>query len=203
MAPATSEAARAVAAAVANHRWRAPAAGSRWTRPWPTTCSRSTRARCRSTRWSCPAPDGQPVAPQNPAKGKTRSSFDLELRQAGTYRIAVAENTVMARWEEDGKPKRWRGTPAEMATGIPANAAKLEVEQTQRRVETFVSVGTPTEVKPGAGTGIELKPGTASERSVCARNREVSFPARRQARARISKSRSSPGVRDTATRPTR
>src|SRR6187401_455084 len=103
-------------------------------------------------------PDGQAVAPQNPAKGRTRSSFDLELRQAGTYRIAVAENNVMARWEEDGKPKRWRGTPAEMATGIPANAAKLEVEQTQRRVETFVTVGTPTDVKADAGAGIELKP---------------------------------------------
>jgi uncharacterized GH25 family protein len=102
-------------------------------------------------------PDGQPVAPQNPAKGKTRSSFDLELRQAGTYRIAVAEDAVTARWEEDGKPKRWRGTPAEMATGIPAKADKLEVEQMQRRVETFVTVGAPTEVKP-AGTGIELKP---------------------------------------------
>jgi hypothetical protein len=103
-------------------------------------------------------PDGQPVAAQNPAKGKTRSSFDLELRQAGTYRIAVADNVVMARWEEDGKPKRWRGTPAEMAAGIPANAAKLELEQTQRRVETFVSVGTPTEVKTGAASGIELRP---------------------------------------------
>jgi uncharacterized GH25 family protein len=103
-------------------------------------------------------PDGQLVAAQNPAKGKTRSSFDLELRQAGTYRIAVADNMVMARWEEDGKPKRWRGTPADMATGIPANAAKLEVEQTQRRVETYVSVGTPTAVKPAAGTGIELNP---------------------------------------------
>jgi hypothetical protein len=104
------------------------------------------------------APDGQSVAPQNLAKGKTRSSFDLELRQAGTYRIAVVENMVMARWEEDGKPKRWRGAPAEMAAGIPANAAKLEVEQMQRRVETFVSVGTPTEVLPTAGTGIEIKP---------------------------------------------
>src|SRR5690349_6862335 len=103
-------------------------------------------------------PDGKSVAPQNPAKGKTRSSFDLELRQAGTYRIAVADNMVMARWEEDGKPKRWRGTPSEMAANIPANAAKLEVEQTQRRVETFVSVGTPTEVKPSVGAGIELAP---------------------------------------------
>ena len=104
------------------------------------------------------APDGQAVAPQNVTKSRSRSTFDLELRQPGTYRIAVADDAVMARWEEDGKPKRWRGKPAEMATGIPANAAKLEVEQTQRRVETFVSVGTPTEVKAAAGSGIELAP---------------------------------------------
>ena len=103
-------------------------------------------------------PDGQPVAPQNVTKSRSRSSFDLELRQAGTYRIAVAEDAVTARWEEDGKPKRWRGTAAEMAAGIPANAANLTVEQTQRRVETFVSVGTPTEVKPSSGAGVELAP---------------------------------------------
>ena len=103
-------------------------------------------------------PDGQPVTPQNVTKSRSRSTFDLELRQAGTYRIAVADDAVMARWEEDGKPKRWRGAAAEMATGIPANAAKLDVEQTQRRVETFVSVGTPTEVKTVGGKGIELVP---------------------------------------------
>ena len=103
-------------------------------------------------------PDGQAVAPQNVTKSRSRSTFDLELRQAGTYRIAVADESVMARWEEDGKPKRWRGTAAEMASGIPANAAKLEVEQTQRRVETFVSVGTPTDVKTVSGKGIELVP---------------------------------------------
>jgi uncharacterized GH25 family protein len=102
-------------------------------------------------------PDGQPVTPQNVAKGKTRASFDLELRAAGTYRVAVAGDTVMARWEEDGKPKRWRGQPAEMAANIPANAAKLEVEQMQRRVEAFVTVGSPTDLK-SVGSGLELVP---------------------------------------------
>jgi uncharacterized GH25 family protein len=101
--------------------------------------------------------DGAPVAPQNVARGKTRSSFDLELRMPGTYRIAIAGDMVMARWEEDGKPKRWRGTPAEMAANIPANAARLELEQVQRRVETFVTVGSPTDVKP-VGAGLELVP---------------------------------------------
>ena len=101
--------------------------------------------------------DGAAVTPQNVSRGKTRSSFDLELRVPGTYRVAIAGDLVMARWEEDGKPKRWRGTPAEMANNIPANAARLEVEQVQRRVETFVTVGSPTDVK-SVGTGLELVP---------------------------------------------
>jgi uncharacterized GH25 family protein len=101
--------------------------------------------------------DGAVVTPQNIARGKTRSSFDLELRASGTYRVAVAGDLVMARWEEDGKPKRWRGTPAEMAANIPAHAAGRELEQMQRRVETFVTVGSPSDVKP-VGTGLELVP---------------------------------------------
>src|SRR5688572_199526 len=47
-------------------------------------------------------PDGNSIAPQNLAKSRSRSTFDLELRQAGSYRIAVADSSVMARWEEDG-----------------------------------------------------------------------------------------------------
>jgi uncharacterized GH25 family protein len=108
---------------------------------------------------SVSSPDGSTVAAQNIAKGKTRSSFDLDLRAPGTYRVAVAGDTVMARWEEEGKPKRWRGTAAEMAANIPANAAKLEVEQMQRRVEAFVTVGTPTGFKE-SGVGLELVPTT-------------------------------------------
>lgn len=103
-------------------------------------------------------PDGQAVTPQNLYKGRSRSSFDLELRQPGTYRIAVADSMVMARWEEDGKPKRWRGSPAEMAANIPANAAKLEIEQVQRRVEAFVTVGSPSDVKARKADGLELVP---------------------------------------------
>jgi uncharacterized GH25 family protein len=105
---------------------------------------------------SVTGPDGQPVAPQNLAKSRSRTSFDLELRQPGTYRIVVADSAVMARWEEDGKPKRWRGPAADMSANIPANPAKLEVEEMQRRVETFVSVGTPTELKATTGKGLEL-----------------------------------------------
>jgi len=105
-------------------------------------------------------PDGAAVTPQNPFKGRSRSVFDLELRQPGTYRITVADTAVMARWKgEEGKPpKRWRGPVADMAANIPANAPELEVELVQRRVETFVSVGTPSEQKTTKGEGIELVP---------------------------------------------
>jgi len=48
--------------------------------------------------------DGAPVAPQNVARGKTRSSFDLELRAPGTYRVAIAGDMVMARWEGEFNP---------------------------------------------------------------------------------------------------
>jgi uncharacterized GH25 family protein len=101
-------------------------------------------------------PEGA-IAPQNLAKGRTRSSFDLELRTPGTYRVAVAGDLVMARWEEDGKPRRWRGAPAQMHAHIPANAAALELEQLQRRVETFITVGAPTKPEP-VGVGLELVP---------------------------------------------
>lgn len=104
-------------------------------------------------------PDGAAVQPQNSFKGRSRSGFDLELRQPGTYRIAVADSAVTARWKgDDGRPKRWRGSAAEMAANIPATAPELEVEQVQRRVEAFISVGTPSEVKSTKGEGIELVP---------------------------------------------
>ena len=104
-------------------------------------------------------PDGAAVAPQNLYKSRARASFDLELRQPGTYRIAVADSVVMARWDgEDGKPKRWRGAASEMATNIPANAARLEVEQMQRRIEAFITVGSPTAVAGTKGEGLELVP---------------------------------------------
>ncbi len=103
-------------------------------------------------------PDGKPIAAQNVAASRSRSTFDLELRQPGTYRVTIGEDVVMARWEEEGKPKRWRGAAAEMAAKVPANADKLQTEQVLRRIETFVTVGSPTELKPGTGAGIELVP---------------------------------------------
>ena len=107
------------------------------------------------------APDGSKAEPQNSATGKYRSVFDVELKQQGTYRIATVNSGLFGSWEEDGKPKRWRGTPATFATEVPKDAKNLQVSQTVGRVETFVTNGSPndTALKP-TGEGIELVPVT-------------------------------------------
>jgi uncharacterized GH25 family protein len=103
------------------------------------------------------APDGSTVQPQNPATGRYRSVFDVQLTQQGTYRISVTNSGLAASWEEDGKPRRWRGNAAAFAAEVPKDAKNLQVSQSVGRNETFVTNGSPndTALKP-VGEGIEL-----------------------------------------------
>ncbi len=107
------------------------------------------------------APDGSKAEAQNVATGKYRTVFDVELKQQGTYRIATVNSGLFGSWEENGKPKRWRGTPATFATEVPKDAKNLQVSQSVGRVETFVTNGSPndTALKP-TGEGLELVPVT-------------------------------------------
>ncbi|WP_372014750.1 DUF4198 domain-containing protein [Pseudoxanthomonas sp. 10H] len=105
------------------------------------------------------APDGSQVQPQNQASGKYRSVFDLQLAQQGTYRVAVVNSGLSGSWEENGKPRRWRGTPATFATEVPKDAKNLQVSQSLGRVETFVTNGSPNDTALKAtGQGLELVP---------------------------------------------
>ena len=128
------------------------------------------------------APDGSSAELANGATGKYRSTFDVQLEQQGTYRIANANSGMSARWdtpaslaakakaEAEGKPATgpaMRGgflrsaTVEDLATKVPADAQNLQVTETVRRVETFVTNGAPnaTALAP-AGNGIELEPVT-------------------------------------------
>ena len=103
------------------------------------------------------APDGSQVDAKNATTGKFRSVFDIELAQAGTYRIATVNAGLMANWEEDGKRKRWRGNAATFATEVPKDAKDLVVSENIGRVETFVTNGNPnTTALKATGKGIEL-----------------------------------------------
>lgn len=108
------------------------------------------------------APDGSTVQSENGATGKYRSVFDVDLKQEGTYRVAIASNGLFASWEEaDGKRKRWRGDAAKFAAEVPKDAKGLQVSQSASRVETFATHGAPTTsaLKP-TGVGLELVPVT-------------------------------------------
>lgn len=113
------------------------------------------------------APDGNIVEVQNANTGKFRSTFDVQLAQKGTYKIAVASAGLMARWEtEEGERKMWpgrgeRANPADFDKVVPKKAKNLEVSQFSRRMETFVTSGTPSDtvLKP-TKQGLELVPVT-------------------------------------------
>ena len=107
------------------------------------------------------APGGAAVTPENTNTGKYRSTFDVPLKDPGTYRIALVSDSLFARYKENGEQKRWRGKAENLAKEIPATATDVVVTQAQRRLETFVSVGNPDEaaLKP-AGSGLELVPVT-------------------------------------------
>jgi len=135
---------------------------------------------------SATAPDGSTVELQNASTGKYRSTFDVQLVQQGTYRIANVNAGLSARWdtpeslaakaaaEAEGKPASGPGAPPatrggflrnasaeELATKVPKDAQNLQVTQTVGRVETFVTNGAPNETALAAtGKGIELAPVT-------------------------------------------
>lgn len=111
------------------------------------------------------APDGSLVQPANSATLKSRVSFDLNLKQVGTYKIATASGGLMARWESDtGERRFWpergkKADPAEFKDKVPKKAKNLEVSYNYRRVETYVTRGAPSQsvLKP-TNQGLELAP---------------------------------------------
>lgn len=105
------------------------------------------------------APDGSAVAPDARTEAKRRVSFDVKLAQKGTYRIAGVTDTAMASWKVNGETKRWRGSPAALATEVPADAQDLQVTRQLARAETFVTNETPGPLAAAvSGEGLELVP---------------------------------------------
>jgi uncharacterized GH25 family protein len=104
-------------------------------------------------------PKSASITPQNTGTGKFRTTFDLEMKEPGTYKLAIVGNNLFASYEQEGKQKRWRGKPETLAKDIPADAEKLRVIQSQRRLETFATLGAPSEdsLKP-KGEGMEFVP---------------------------------------------
>lgn len=112
-------------------------------------------------------PDGKDVPLQNTAVGKYRSVFDLNLQQKGTYKVTSFSGGLRARWETaEGERRGWpaRGTQAtaeSFAKEVPKKAKNLEVSYGSRRMETFVTAGSPSNsVFAPTNQGLELVPVT-------------------------------------------
>ena len=73
-------------------------------------------------------PDGKPVQAVNAATGKYRSTFDVQLSQPGTYKIAVVNHGVFASYKLDGQQKRWRGSAEALAKAMLAEAEQTAVQ---------------------------------------------------------------------------
>ena len=103
------------------------------------------------------APDGSTVKPESEAKLKLRSVFDVSVAQTGTYRIAVVNVGAFASWKDKatGQARRARGSVDTIAKEVPADATDVNITQSSGRIETFVTVGKPSALKP-VGQGLEL-----------------------------------------------
>jgi len=109
------------------------------------------------------APDGAEVELKNPATGRYRSTFDVELTKQGTYKIASAGGGIFGSYKENGEEKRLpRGaSAADIDKLIPAGATDVKLSESWSRNEVFVTLGAPTEtVLTPSGKGLELVPVT-------------------------------------------
>ncbi len=124
------------------------------------------------------APDGSKVEAQNGSIGRYRSTFDVPLKEKGTYKLAVVNDGVFASFKEGGKVRRWRGDAEHSSKEVPPNAEDLRASFLQTRMEVFVTAGKPTtETLKTHGCGTGTRPDHASERSGCGKRRELPHDA--------------------------
>src|SRR5690606_9745808 len=94
-------------------------------------------------------------------RARYRSTFDLHLTQPGTWKVANVMKGVMATYTENGEQKRWRGSASEFPGAIPAGATDVVATRTSNRIETFVTLGAPTDtVFTNPAEGLVLAPVT-------------------------------------------
>lgn len=127
-------------------------------------------------------PDGSAGAIQNAAKGRYRSTFDVQLDKPGTWKIGTSSTNVMGSFKVNGEdwtvgrrrspppgasPNRPEGARPEGAPAhavatvadIPANATDVKLTEMTSRNEIFVTAGAPTTtVLQPTGQGLDMLP---------------------------------------------
>lgn len=107
------------------------------------------------------APDGSTVELVNAHEGRTRSTFEMNIKDEGTYRIASVVESARASYKENGEEKSFMGTiEGLIASGIPSKNPE-EMFVLSRISEAYITLGAPnnTVLKP-TGKGLEFVPVT-------------------------------------------
>lgn len=104
-------------------------------------------------------PDGKPATVDNATRMHTRSVFDVQLEQQGSYRISVAQPGYFVSYKVDGERQRSRGKDADkLLAELPKDATDVKLLEVLNRLETYATLGAPnkTGLKP-TGKGLELE----------------------------------------------
>lgn len=152
--------------AQAHRGWLLPSAGAiEGDKPWVTVDAAVSEALfdfehqpLKLDGLTITGPDGAAVNPQNITSSRFRNSFDIELKQQGSYRVSRVSEDAMASYKLGNEVKRVRGTPATIDQQIPAGATEVSKSLSVSRIETFVTAGKPTAgVQQPVGKGLELQ----------------------------------------------
>ena len=119
------------------------------------------------------APDGSMGTPENTARSRYRSTFDVRIDKPGTWRIGMQNDAVTGSFKVDGEvwtlgrrrgPPPAAGAPVRNIASIeelPAGATDLDLTEVIGRNEFFVTAGAPSEALfAPAGKGLEFVPVT-------------------------------------------
>lgn len=101
------------------------------------------------------APDGKPVELQNLTEGALRTTFDLELKQEGTYAVGVIRSGLMAFWREGEERKRWTGTKEELISQAITKKEGVRISDGGSAIISYVTLGKPSPVT-STGKGLEV-----------------------------------------------
>jgi uncharacterized GH25 family protein len=159
--------AAAAGAALAHHTWLVPSASMvEGKEPWVALDAAVSEnlfefdtTALQVDALTIVAPDGSTAAADQRVAGRKRTSFEVQLKQAGTYRFSAVNDSHFASYKVGGETKRWRGKLDALTRELPPDAQEVQVTQLQNRVDTYVT-NDKAAAKPFAplGGGLELIP---------------------------------------------
>ena len=119
-------------------------------------------------------PDGKTSRTSSTFKGHRKSVADYFLKESGTYKITNNSNAAfMTTYEIDGDRKRLSANKADRGGKLPKNAKAVQTSYRYSRVESYVTMNTPSNNFKTDGKLLELVPVTHP--SDIAENEKVTF----------------------------